>query len=113
MDRCGHYGRRGILMVNSRIAFVSTMDDEMDIWTMAADRSARRHLSRTPDWEEDHPAWSPDGTIAFCSRRHGKGEIYIMDADGGSLQRLTENNYPDLRARAEERLLRRADAISQ
>ena len=43
-------------MVNSRIAFVSTMDDEMDIWTMAADGSDRRHLTRTPDWEEDHPA---------------------------------------------------------
>jgi len=69
----------------------------MDIWTMAPDGSDRRNLTSTPDWEEDHPAWSPDGMIAFCSRRHGKGEIYLMDPDGGSQTRITENDLPDLR----------------
>lgn len=81
----------------SGIVFVSTEDGEMDIWTMAPDSTDRRNLTCTFDWEEDHPAWAPDGKIAFCSRRHGKGEIYLMDADGGSLERITHNDVPDLR----------------
>ena len=31
--------------------------------------------------------------IAFSSERDGNSEIYVMDADGGNLQRLT--NHPD------------------
>ncbi|MBU10675.1 MAG: hypothetical protein CME13_22215 [Gemmatimonadetes bacterium] len=84
-------------MTSSRIVFVSTTAGEMDIWTMRPDGSDRRNLMQTPDWEEDHPAWSPDGMIAFCSRRHGKGEIYLMDPEGNSLCRVTENDLPDLR----------------
>jgi len=37
------------------------------------------------------PAWSPDGTkIAFQSNREGS-DIFIMDADGGNVTRLTNN----------------------
>jgi Tol biopolymer transport system component len=64
-------------MTTSRIVYISTTDGEMDVWTMAPDGSDRRNLTSTPASEEDHPAWSPDGTIAFCSRRHSKGEIYF------------------------------------
>ena len=36
------------------------------------------------------PAWSPDGTqIAFMSSQNGDPEIYITDADGSKLQRIT------------------------
>lgn len=38
------------------------------------------------------PAWSPDGSkIAFTSIRNGKADIYIMNADGSNLTRLTDN----------------------
>jgi Tol biopolymer transport system component/DNA-binding winged helix-turn-helix (wHTH) protein len=42
------------------------------------------------------PVWSPDGTrIVFCSNRHGKNEIYVMNADGSNVKRLTHNMAVD------------------
>jgi TolB protein len=52
-------------------------------------------LSRTRSGE-NCPAWSPDGTrIVFASWREFDGEIYVMDADGSNLQKLTDNRYED------------------
>ena len=47
----------------------------------------------TDDPEADSGAdWSPDGTrIAFTSERDGNREIYVMDADGSNLIRVTDN----------------------
>ena len=33
--------------------------------------------------------------IAFMSQRDGNPEIYVMDADGGNLRRLTDNSDKD------------------
>ena len=42
------------------------------------------------------PAWSPDGRqIAFYSERDGNWEIYLMNADGSGLTRLTDNPAND------------------
>src|ERR687883_930796 len=48
--------------------------------------------------QQDQPAVNALGTaqIAFASDRDGNFEIYLMDADGGGLTRLTENNAEDL-----------------
>jgi len=44
----------------------------------------------------DAPTWSPDGRrIAFTSFRHGRGEIYVMNADGRQQRRLTRNTSHD------------------
>jgi 7,8-dihydropterin-6-yl-methyl-4-(beta-D-ribofuranosyl)aminobenzene 5'-phosphate synthase len=38
------------------------------------------------------PSWSPDGTrIAFNSKRDGNWELYVMNADGTGLHRLTDS----------------------
>ncbi len=45
---------------------------------------------------DSNPAWSPDGSrLAFTSARDGGNDIYVMDADGGNVQRLTNDgvNY--------------------
>ena len=47
----------------------------------------RLTINRRSDW---HPSWSPDGErIAFASDREGNFEIYVINADGKNLQRLT------------------------
>jgi TolB protein len=38
------------------------------------------------------PSWSPDGTrIAFTSNRDGNPELYVMNADGTSVRRITKH----------------------
>lgn len=50
------------------------------------------------DWENVNwlPSWSPDGSrIAFSSYRDGDSEIYVMNADGGGVEQLTDNEIRD------------------
>ncbi len=43
------------------------------------------------------PAWSPDGLkLAFSSSRTGDPEIYVTNADGGDVKRVTESPGPDV-----------------
>jgi TolB protein len=47
----------------------------------------------TPNAHNSLPMFSPDGTrIAFTSNRDGNNELYIMNADGSGVRRLT--NHP-------------------
>lgn len=40
--------------------------------------------------EDRHPRWSPDGTrIAFESAGGGTRDVFVVDADGGNLRRVT------------------------
>jgi len=46
--------------------------------------------------EDRHPAWSPDGSkVAFDSDRNGNVDIYVMNADGTDLIRLTDDPNRD------------------
>jgi WD40-like Beta Propeller Repeat len=49
-----------------------------------------------PGFDSRYPRMSADGlTLAFTSYRHGNGEIYTMNRDGGELTRLTDNPAED------------------
>ena len=86
-----------------RIVFTSWRDENSEIYVMAADGSNPQNLTNDPH-SDRYPSWSPDGErIAFSARREGHFEnkfaityeIYVMDADGGNEQRLTENRKND------------------
>ena len=86
-----------------QIAFASVRDGNADIYVMDADGGNQKNLTNNPLYDYS-PSWSPDGErIVFTARRDGHFrkdldltyEIYVMDADGGNEQRLTENRKYD------------------
>jgi Tol biopolymer transport system component len=63
-----------------------------DIFVINADGTGLAHLTHNEmsNIRDARPAWSPDGReIAFQSNRDGNAEIYVMDAHGSILRRLT------------------------
>ncbi len=48
------------------------------------------------DYPAAHPSWSPDSArIVFDSRRDGDFEVYVMNADGSSVEQLTDHDRID------------------
>jgi TolB protein len=68
------------------------------IFVAKADGSAREQLTAQANGSADRsPAWSPDGSrIAFVSDRNGGfPELYVMNADGSGVTRMTVNSFVD------------------
>ena len=60
-----------------------------DICVINVDGSGFSELTRHPG-NDRYPAWSPDGQqIAFYSDRNRRGGIFLMNADGSDVRRLT------------------------
>ncbi|MDP9389616.1 MAG: hypothetical protein M3Q48_17300 [Actinomycetota bacterium] len=78
---------------NGRIACEGGRGDPRnpEVFTINPDGSGERVLTDHPLRDGD-PSWSPDGTkIAFESSRDGGSEVYVMNADGTGVTRLTFN----------------------
>ena len=80
---------------NGRIAFVSYVDGNQEIYSIGSDGSGLTRL--TWNGAEDYsPDWSPDGTqIAFVSERDGTSNIYVMNADGNEVIQITDSPVKD------------------
>ena len=82
----------------NRILFGSDRDGTPEIYVMDADGANLVRLT-TDAWVQIAPvtevtslAWSPDGTrIAFIANRVGDRRIFVMNADGTGLVRLTDH----------------------
>ena len=74
-----------------------------DVWSAPITGGNATRLTVHPA-DDSYPVWSPDGQrIAFCSNRHGSGNaftstprgarnVFVMDADGQNIRRLTFAN---------------------
>ena len=91
-----------IVEAQAQITFASGMGGNMEIYVMDDDGNNPRRLTNNRQIDSS-PSWSPDGKhIAFMSNRDGHAmlglptnEIYVMDADGGNQQNLTNNPHSD------------------
>ena len=87
---------------HARIAFASDRDGNFEIYVMDNHGGNQQNLTNDPSDDRD-PSWSPDGKrIVFFSNRDGHtidgrstSEIYVMDADGGNPQNLTNDHNDD------------------
>ena len=88
----------------TRIAFQSDRDGNDEVYVMNADGTGVTRLTNNLA-EDRSPVWSPDGTrIAFTSERDRtdeiyrdrSDEIYVINADGTGLTRLTDNSVVDI-----------------
>jgi Tol biopolymer transport system component len=78
--------------LSGRIVF----DNHQDIWSISADGTGLRRLTRSP-WPEFDPSLSPDGRfIAYRSEPNEYPELWVMKADGTGQHRLTrDGGFPD------------------
>jgi TolB protein len=92
-----HYGaeyklREEEKKTRKRRRYVWDFDPYMDIFEADPDGSRLRQLTKTKGYDAEG-SYSSDGKhIVFCSNRSGQKdlELYIMDADGGSVRKLTD-----------------------
>ncbi len=61
------------------------------LWTATSAGANKKAIVQDPS--AGFPAWSPDGKrLIFMSNRDGNWEIYLVNADGSGLRRLTQSN---------------------
>ncbi|MEO1969687.1 MAG: S41 family peptidase [Sphingomonadaceae bacterium] len=62
-----------------------------DIFSVPTEHGATRDLTGTQSADEDHPAWSPDGSwVAYTTDANGNQQLAIRPADGGKEKLLTD-----------------------
>jgi Tol biopolymer transport system component len=83
---------------NGKIAFQSSASQPPDgdysynIYVINPDGTGLKKLTNDPVFNEETPAWSPDGTkIAFVWNHNYISDIYVMNADGTGLKQLTND----------------------
>ena len=78
------------------IAYTSWRTGFMDIFISRIYEGTMSNPAKgTPNAQNSLPMFSPDGTqLAFTSNRDGNPELYIMNADGTGIRRIT--NHPQI-----------------
>lgn len=82
-----------ILFISERVQPVAS--GALDFYLVNVDGSEERPLGEDEVFAGD-AVWSPDGgSVAYMSNEEGTWQIYVMDADGSNVRRVTdgEGNY--------------------
>lgn len=79
---------------SSKIAVsVYRVETPFDINVINADGSGMTNLTNSPAFDVG-AAWSPDGRkIAFFSSENGRASLYMMDADGSNIVKVTNRTF--------------------
>ena len=76
-----------------KILFMTGRNRNFDVYEMNADGTGQRNLTADYARSDGAPVWSHDGhNIAFSRRIDDKDQLFVMDAAGGNLKRVTYNS---------------------
>lgn len=89
-------GLTGTLAFQSDFRSADNPDGRVRIYTINLATGAVTALTANRDWDDENPRWSPDGRrIAFKSNRNGNYDLFLMDADGRNVVRVTDDPAND------------------
>ena len=89
-------GLTGVLAFQSDVPTAANPNRRVKIYTIDLATARITTVTRDGDWNDEQPRWSPDGRrIAFKSDRGGSYNLYVMDADGNNVTRLTDHGGND------------------
>lgn len=79
-------------LAGNKLLLTSVRTGDTEVFVVDPETGDAQNLSRSPKSEDRYPCWSPDGKrVAFTSNRDGPYSLYVMDADGGNVKRLVNN----------------------
>jgi len=89
-------GLGGTLVFQSDLRAPDNPDSRSHIFSIDLASGSIRQLSSGRNHHDMSPRWSPDGRrIAFKSSRSGNWDIYVMNADGTNVVRVTDSPAND------------------
>jgi len=78
-----------------KLLVTSVRTGDTEIFVVDPQTGDARNLTRSPTSEDRYPAWSHDGSrVTFTSDRDGTFNLYVMEADGKNVRRLTDEKPP-------------------
>lgn len=89
-------GLSGTIAFQSDKVTADNPQGRVRLYTIEVSNGAIAPLGTGGDWNDEQPRWSPDGRrVAFKSNRGGSYNLYVMNADGSGLERLTSHGAND------------------
>ncbi len=86
----------GTLAFQSDTRSPANPEGHVRLYTIDLSNGRITPLGSGGDWDDEQPRWSPDGSrVAFKSNRGGSYNLYVMDADGSNVVRLTNHDAND------------------
>jgi Tol biopolymer transport system component len=89
-------GLKGTIVFQSDIRSADNPDGRNHIFTLDLPSAKVTQLTSGRNHHDQHPKWSPDGRrISFVSSRSGNFDLYVMNADGTGVTRVTDHPAND------------------